>query len=165
MKLPDGRTRDKGTIDHPGSVVMVPLRESRAGLEVIMLRQFRLALNQTILELPAGTREQSEEWLSCAQRELREETGFRAQRFDSLGQCWPTPGISNELMHIYLARDLARDPLPADIDEQIELEPRLLNDLVDMAINAELQDAKSVIGILRTALFLGLPIGGAPDNM
>lgn len=129
-----------------------------------MLRQYRLALDQTILELPAGTREPDEAWLNCAQRELREETGYRAQQFDSLGHCWPTPGLSNEEMHIFLARGLQPDPLPADSDEQIELEAYKLEELIHMAIDGELQDAKSVIGILRTALFLGLPVGHAPDN-
>src|SRR5210317_1826228 len=80
VQLPDGGTIEKGIIDHPGAVVMVTLRETAAGPEVIMLRQYRLALDETILELPAGTRGWQEDWLACAQRELREETGYRADR-------------------------------------------------------------------------------------
>jgi ADP-ribose pyrophosphatase len=137
---------------------MVPLRESSAGLEVLMLRQYRLALDDTILELPAGTRERGEAWAKCAQRELREETGFRALDFKSLGNCWPAPGLSNEEMHFFIARGLEPDPLPGDSDEQIELAPRLFAELIPLALNGELRDGKSVIGILWTAAFLGWTI-------
>jgi len=154
VQLPDGGTIEKGIIDHPGAVVMVPLRKTAAGPEVIMLRQYRLALDETILELPAGTRGWQEDWLACAQRELREETGFRADRFQALGRCWPAPGLSNEIMAIFLATGLHSDPLPQDSDEIIDTQPVLLDDLVKMALDGQLQDAKSVVGILRTAFFL-----------
>ena len=154
IQLPDGNTIEKGTIDHPGAVVIVPLRETAAGPEVVMLRQYRLALDETILELPAGTRGWREEWLACAQRELREETGYRAEHFQALGRCWPAPGLSNEIMAIYLATGLQSDPLPQDSDEIIDTEPILLQDLLKMALDGQLQDAKSVVGILRTAFFL-----------
>lgn len=154
IQLSDGRTIEKGSIEHPGAVVIVPLRETAAGPEVIMLRQYRLALKESILELPAGTRGWEEDWLTCAQRELREETGYRAEQFLTLGQCWPAPGLSNELMAIFLARGLSRDPLPQDGDEIIELQPILLDDLIKMALDGQLKDAKSVVGILRTAFHL-----------
>ena len=154
VQLPDGRTIEKGIIDHPGAVVMVPLRETAAGPEIIMLRQYRLALDETILELPAGTPGWQEDWLVCAQRELREETGYRADHFQALGRCWPAPGLSNEIMSIFLATGLHSDPLPQDSDEIIDTQPILLDNLVKMALNGQLQDAKSVVGILRTAFFL-----------
>jgi len=154
VQLPDGKTIEKGIIDHPGAVVIVPLRETAAGPEVIMLRQYRLALDATILELPAGTRGWQEDWLACAQRELREETGCRAGHFQALGHCWPAPGLSNEIMAIFLATELQSDPLPQDGDEIIAIQPVLLHDLVKMALEGQLQDAKSVVGILRTAFFL-----------
>jgi ADP-ribose pyrophosphatase len=154
VQLPDGGTIEKGIIDHPGAVVMVPLRETAAGPEVIMLRQYRLALDETILELPAGTRDRQEDWLACAQRELREETGYRADHFQALGRCWPTPGLSNEIMAIFLATGLHCDPLPQDSDEIIDTQPILLDNLLKMALDGQLQDAKSVVGILRTAFFL-----------
>lgn len=119
-----------------------------------MLRQYRLALDSTILELPAGTRERCEDWLVCAQRELREETGFRSGHFQELGFCWPAPGLSDEKMAIYLASSLQTDPLSQDVDEIIEVQPVLLKELVAMALDGRLQDAKSVVGILRTEHFL-----------
>lgn len=151
LQLPNGRTLEKATVEHPGAVVLVPLRPSANGPEVLMLRQYRHALDQVILELPAGTRGWDEDWLDCAQRELREETGHRAEKFTMLGPIWAAPGISDELMQLYLAEDLSPAPLPGDEDEMIELVPLPLAELVEMAWNGRLQDAKSIIGILCTA--------------
>jgi ADP-ribose pyrophosphatase len=146
LTRPDGSQTEKGLIEHPGSVVLVPLR----GEQVLMLRQYRPALAETILELPAGTREEAEPWLECAQRELREETGYRAAEFTPLGHVWPAPGLSSEVMAIYLATGLTPDPLPADFDEQIELVSLPLANLVQMALDGQMQDAKSAIALLRT---------------
>ena len=149
--LPDKTTQQQAAIDHPGAVVLVPLQDGPDGPELLMLRQYRHALDQTILELPAGTRGWDEAWLICAQRELREETGHRAESFTLLGEIWPTPGLSNELMRIYLATGLQPDPLPQDVDEEIELVALSLAELVTMAGDGRIRDAKSIIGILRAA--------------
>ncbi len=154
LQLPNGRTIEKGAIEHPGAVVLIPLYMQAGEPHILMLRQYRHVLYQTILELPAGTRGWDEDWLACAQRELREETGHRAQKFTPLGQLWPAPGISDELMQLYLAEVLTPAPLPGDEDEMIEVTPMSLTELVEMAWNGRLQDAKSVIGILRTAHYL-----------
>ncbi len=149
--MDDGTVVDRGRIQHPGAVVIIPVQ----GQSVLMLNQYRFTLEKTILECPAGTREWDEEWLDCAQRELREETGYRAGQFDRLGEAWPAPGVTDELMTFYLARDLTPDPLPADVDEQIEVQAYPLTDLVQMALDGRLIDGKSVIGVLRAAAFLG----------
>jgi ADP-ribose pyrophosphatase len=146
----DGTTQETGIIDHPGSVVIVPLM----GKHVLILRQYRLALDETILELPAGTRGWDEDWLACAQRELREETGYRANTWKSLGELWPAPGITNELMAVYLATDLSPDPLIGDPDEVIEVQQLPLKDLIQMAADGRLQDAKSIVGLHRAAVYL-----------
>ena len=148
--LPDGRTQQKGCVVHPGAVVLVPLLDK----QVIMLRQYRLALDETIWELPAGTRHWGEDWLTCAQRELREETGYRAAHFVPLGEIWPTPGLSDERMALYLALDLTPDPLTPDEDEQFERGGRPLAELVEMAVDGRLQDAKTIIGLIRAARYL-----------
>ena len=141
----DGRVFERGAIEHPGSVVIVPLLED----QVLFLSQYRLALNLTILELPAGTRGWEEDWLSCAKRELREETGYGAQNWLALGEFWPDPGITNDSMQIYRATDLHWNPLPADEDEEIELKPLPFDEALAMALNGELQDAKSIVALLR----------------
>jgi ADP-ribose pyrophosphatase len=119
-----------------------------------MLRQHRPALGQTILELPAGTREPDEPWLSCAQRELQEETGYRAETFTPLGAIWPAPGLSNERMALFLATGLTADPLPMDVDEEIGVEAWPLDELVEMALDGRLEDGKSAIAVLRAARYL-----------
>jgi ADP-ribose pyrophosphatase len=157
FRLADGRLYERGVIEHPGAVVLVPLRETgnSDGPEILMLRQYRPALGKTILELPAGTREPDEPWLNCAQRELQEETGYRAASFVPLGEVWAAPGLSDERMALFLATELAADPLPMDVDEQIAVEPWPLDELRAMALGGELDDAKSVVAILRTAHYLG----------
>ena len=155
FRLPDGRPYERGAIEHPGAVVLVPVVMAEdGGCTVLMLRQYRPALDDTILELPAGTREHNEPWLVCAQRELQEETGFRATEMIPLGEVWAAPGLSNERMAIYLATGLAADPLPMDVDEEIAVETWPLDELVTMAGDGRLEDAKSVVGILRAARHL-----------
>ena len=156
FRLADGRVYERGVIDHPGAVVVVPLLPGDDGPQVLMLRQYRPALDLTILELPAGTREPDEPWLLCAQRELREETGQRAASFTPLGEVWAAPGLTNERMALFLAEGLTADPLPMDMDEEIAVETHPLAELVAMAIDGRLDDAKSVVGILRAARHLGL---------
>ena len=161
FRLADGQLYERGVIDHPGAVVVVPLLpgddgDGAHGPQVLMLRQYRPALERTILELPAGTREADEPWLECAQRELREETGQRAASFVPLGEVWAAPGLTNERMALFLAEGLSADPLPMDMDEEIVVEAHPLAAVVAMALDGRLDDAKSVVGILRTARYLGL---------
>lgn len=154
FRLADGRLYERGAIDHPGAVVLVPLLTDGDFPELLMLRQYRPALGNTILELPAGTRDPDEPWLVCAQRELQEETGYRAEALHSLGEVWAAPGLSNERMAIFLATGLAADPLPMDVDEDIMVERWALETLVEMALDGRLEDAKTVVAVLRAAQFL-----------
>lgn len=150
QQLADGTMVQRGVIDHPGSVVVVPL----LGEQVLILRQYRLSLDEWIVELPAGTREEDEPWLACAQRELREETGYQAARWTELGRIWPAPGITNELMTVYLAQELSPGPLAPDADEEIEVQTWPMDELVHMALDGRLRDAKSVVGLLRVEAHL-----------
>lgn len=143
----DGALVTKGLVDHPGSVVLLPL----LGDELLMLRQYRLALDQVILELPAGTRHPTESPADCAQRELREETGYRAGALTSLGYLWPAPGITNERMELFVAEELTPDPLPGDRDEEITLQRLPFAEATRLALRGEMPDAKSVAAILLLA--------------
>ena len=178
---PDGTAFDKGFIEHPGAVVLIPVRETdtstssvttltssvtaltssvdglseeTTSFEVLMINQYRRAIDEYLLELPAGTREWEEDWLVCAQRELREETGYRADKIVLIGEFWPSPGLSSELMRLCLATGLHPDPLPGDVDEEIEVKPMRLDKLVDMARNGQILDAKSIVGLLKAADYL-----------
>lgn len=148
--LDNGREMNLAVLDHPGAVVLVPILDEN----VLMISQYRPVLDQTILELPAGTIEADEDFLAGAQRELREETGYRAEKLTLLSKIAPSPGTSNEIMHILLATGLSVDPLPMDENEVIELAPMPLTELVDMAQSGKLIDGKSVVGILQAAHFL-----------
>lgn len=159
---PDGSRVEKGYLEHPGAVVLVPLQSEE---EVLMVRQHRPTVGEAILELPAGTRGWHEEWLACAQRELREETGYRAKTFTPLGRVWAAPGYSDEVMALYLATGLHRAPLAADFDEEIEVAPMPLNELTRMARDGRLQDAKSVVGILRAAAYLAGELPGERNSV
>lgn len=145
LTYPDGTVLRRGLIEHPGSVILVPL----LGDEVVLLRQYRLALDQTIVELPAGTRQPGEAWEACAQRELREETGYRAGQLEALGTIWLAPGLSDERMALFLATELRPDPLPGDRDETISLTKLPLAELARQALAGELEDAKSGLAVLR----------------
>lgn len=152
LRLPDGTVRHQAYVDHPGAVVLVPLLDDG---RVLMIEQFRLPFEREMLELPAGTRHDGESWLRCAQRELREETGYRAAQLIALGDVLPVLSYSNERLRVFLAQTLTPDPLPQDDDEQIALRPMPLPQLVAMALNGELEDAKSIAGVLRASHHLG----------
>lgn len=151
VRLASGHEMELALIEHPGSVVLVPMM----GDDVLMVEQFRPVIGRNLLELPAGTLDADEPHIEAAQRELREETGYRADELILLGDMLPSPGTSNEVMKIYLARGLSKDPLPMDEDEEIEIRPMPLNQLVNMALSGELTDAKSVVGVLQTNAYLG----------
>lgn len=152
VRMADGADYERAMVEHPGAVVLAPLVTTADGAPaLLMLRQYRPTLGTLLFELPAGTREGDEPWLQCAQRELREETGYRAAEMISLGEVWAAPGMSDERMALFLATGLTADPLPMDIDEEITVETWPLEELVAMAIDGRLEDAKSVIAILRLA--------------
>lgn len=150
-----GKKVEKGQIIHPGSVLLIPLRQGQSELELLLIRQYRPSLGQFILELPAGGKDHADEaWLTCAQRELQEETGFRAEHFFPLGEIWLAPGLTNERMQMFIATHLTPSPLPQDLDEQIELAPMPFSQALHWAETGQFTDAKTVVGIWRTAVYL-----------
>lgn len=147
IDLGDGKLVRREIVDHPGAVVIVPLD---AHGHAIMVRQYRHAAGKTLLELPAGTLERGEDPLACARRELREETGYAAAHWEPLPGFFSAPGFTNEFMHLFLARDLAHDPLDGDEDEEIVVEPVPLAHAIAMIERGEIQDAKTIAGLLLT---------------
>ncbi len=147
VTYPNGINNDMEIIRHPGASAIVPLTEDN---KVLMLKQYRHAVGKMIWEIPAGTFEDVEKPLPCANRELIEETGFKADTWDALGAVIPVPGYSDERIHLFLARDLTPAKQNLDADEFLEVQPIPLSQVAVMITSGEIEDAKTIAGIFRT---------------
>jgi len=145
VRLPNGRVAELEIAHHPGGAAVVALdAEGRTCL----LRQFRHAAGGWLDELPAGKLDNREPPLDCARRELAEEAGMTAGRWDKLGEYFSSPGVFTEVIHLFLARDLV--PTPARPEEHEVFEERWLplEEAVALAAGGQLRDAKTLIGLL-----------------
>ena len=147
VTLGNGNTTELDVIHHPGAAAMVPLT---ADDQVILLRQYRHAIQRDIWEIPAGTLEPGEDHESCARREVEEETGYRAAKLLRLGQIIPVPGYSNETISLYLCTGLTQTEQNLDRDEQITVQSVPLNTALAMISSGEIQDAKTIAGLFMT---------------
>ena len=140
-------TRD--VIRHNGSIVVLAVDESRNpdDPDVILIRQYRHAAGQFLLELPAGRIEVGEAPLAAAKREMIEETGFRARRWTLLTKYFASPGFLGEWMQIYLARDLREGKATPEDDEHIELVPTPLSHAMELVGANKIYDGKTLIGL------------------
>lgn len=162
----DGTRHVREVVGHPGAVAIVALDgEDR----VLLVRQWRLPAGRALLEIPAGTLDRDpstgavEDPAIAAPRELEEETGYRADRWDHLGSFWTAPGFATELMHLYLATGLRPahgDRLGPDEDEVLELSRLPWREAVAAAEAGEIADAKSIVGLFWLARRMeGRPAG------
>ena len=143
--MPNGRQTTREVVRHPGAVAIIPIDSDDNAL---LVRQYRYAVGQTLLEIPAGVIEPGEAPDHTAQRELREETGYASRNLRPLGGIYSSPGFCDEMLYIYLARDLVESKLPGDDDEDITLERVPMSDVDRLIRLGEIQDAKSVAGLL-----------------
>ena len=143
VRLPNGLETTREVIRHPGAVAVIALQDQ----QVLLVRQYRYAIAQETLEIPAGKIDPQEPPLDCAVRELREETGYRGT-MEHISTFYTTPGFTDEVMHLYLAQDLIWDPLTPDDDEFIGVERMLWKEAVQKAQRSEFNDAKTILGIL-----------------
>ena len=151
--LPNGATTRLEVMRHPGASAAVPLFPDGT---VTILRQYRHAVGGWIWEVPAGKLDKpGEDPLECAQRELGEEAGLAAARWDKLGSIFTTPGFCDEIIHLYLARDLSEVPRAHEADEVIEVHRMPLVDALGMIPREEIQDTKTIAALQATALRLG----------
>jgi len=151
VTLENGTTTDVEYIEHPGAAAIVPMPSHT---RVILLRQYRHALRDFIWEIPAGTLDPPEEILSCAKRELIEETGYSAERWHRLGAVTPVPGYSDERIHIFLATELQAAARNPDADEVIEVREVDFLKALGMIGTGRIQDAKSIAGLFMAASWL-----------
>ena len=156
IKLPIGIEGSFGIIKHPGASIAVPITNDG---HIVVLRQYRFAVSRRILEFPAGTLETGEDPLTSMKRELAEEAGYQAKQWEQLGEMSPAVGYSDEIIHMFLARELTKmsEQPPGDEDEDLEvlhLTPLELNSAISSG--NELLDGKSITAWLRTCQLLGL---------
>ena len=143
VRLPNGLESTREVVRHPGAVAIIALQDQ----QVLMVRQYRYAIAQETLEIPAGKLDPQELPHACAVRELREETGYRGT-MEHIGTFYTTPGFTDEVMHLFLARDLVHDPLTPDDDEFIGVERIPWDEAVHRAHQSQFNDAKTILGIL-----------------
>jgi len=148
VRLPSGRTTTREIVEHRGAVVIVALDDQE---RVLLVRQYRKPVEKTLLELPAGTLEVSENPEDCAFRELQEETGYRAATLETLATFYAAPGYCDEHLYLYLATDLHREVIGAAEDESIEVVLLPLDEALSRVRRGEICDAKSIAGLLLVA--------------
>ncbi|MFG0605510.1 NUDIX hydrolase [Vibrio mimicus] len=148
--LPNGHSVTHTTIAHPGAAVILPITEQG---EIVVIRQFRPSLKKWLIELPAGTIEHTELPLTCAQRELEEETGFSAQQFIDLGQVTPLAGFCDEIQYLFVAKTLSKTArYSCDEDEVIEVLLLTPQELEQKIIAGEITDSKTIACLSKAKL-------------
>ena len=141
LKTPTGDETKLEIIEHGGSVVVVPIDDDG---NLLLVRQYRHAAQQDLLELPAGTRDKEEPFEECAAREIREETGMEAGKLKKVGNFYLAPGYSTEFMAVFLATELKHNPLQADFDEFLQVEKIPVRKAIELFQSDEMLDAKSL---------------------
>jgi ADP-ribose pyrophosphatase len=140
-----GRRYKREVVVHPGAVVILGLL---ADGKLLLIRNRRYAVDETLLELPAGTLEKNEDPMNCAGRELLEETGYLAGRLKPIGTYFTSPGILSEKMYAYAAYDLQERKTALEEGEEIEVEPTAFDEALAMIGDGRIQDAKTIATIL-----------------
>lgn len=150
-ELGDGSIAPRELVIHSGGVCVVPLTDDN---KVIMVRQFRYAFGEPLLEIPAGKLEKGEEHRSAALRELEEETGAKCTSFEYLGVCYPSVAYLTEKIHMYLARGLSFGKAHLDEGEFLDVIRVPLDEAVEMVMRGKIPDAKTQIALLKTKMII-----------
>ena len=145
----NGKEAWREVVHHPGASAVVAIDEEN---RIIMEKQFRYALNDYLLEIPAGKLDAGEDPLVCAKRELEEETGIVASEWISLGTIATSPGFCNEVIHLYVAKGLSKGEIHWDEDEYVEVERYTFDELLQSIKEEKIKDSKSL-----SALLLAMP--------
>ena len=141
-----GNTTSLEIVEHPGAVCVVPLLDNG---DVVLVRQYRHATGKQLLEICAGGLKPGEDPLEAARRELEEETGFLAGKLVERARFWTTPGFTTEFMYLYEATELVKTQTNFDDDEIIDVEIATQEESLRMIDDGRIQDAKSILGLLR----------------
>ena len=151
VKLHGGRISKREVVEHNGGVGIVALTDNN---ELIMVKQFRKPFESEILEIPAGKLEEKESPLDCGTRELEEETGFKPKEMKFLGEIYPSPGFSKEVLYLYFTKNMEKGKVHLDEGEFIDVEYIKFDEAKDMIYNGKIKDAKTIAGILMAEKYI-----------
>lgn len=151
VRLPNGMEAEREVVLHHGAVAMVALDEDGS---VFLVRQYRHAPGKDLVEIPAGKLAPGEDAMQCARRELMEEIGHDAGEWTRLASFYTSPGFSDEMLHLYLARDLRPQEADPDEDEFLEIVHVTLAEALSMVSRGEIEDGKTIAGLSLAALYL-----------
>jgi ADP-ribose pyrophosphatase len=146
VELPNGQTSKREIIKHPGAVAILPITNDG---KIVMVEQFRKALERTIVEIPAGKLEKGENPLECAKRELEEETGYVCEKLDWLISFYTSPGFADEIVHLYVATGLSKkeDAAQLDEDEFVNIVELSLSEATQYIEEKKIYDAKTAYAV------------------
>ncbi|MBI2850150.1 MAG: NUDIX hydrolase [Chloroflexi bacterium] len=145
IQLPDGEISTREIVEHPEVVAIVAVDDRD---NVLMVRQFRRAAGQELLEIPAGGIDGEETPEEAVRREMQEETGYLPRKIEKLGGFYSAPGFCTEYMHLFLATDLTPSRLSAEDTDSIRLERLPISEIPKLVALRELHDGKSIAGLL-----------------
>jgi len=145
VELPNGIKSTREIVEHPGAVAAVAITDDN---EVLLVRQYRKAVDRELLEIPAGKIEKGETKEDCMKRELMEETGYYPNSLKLLTSFYTSPGFSSEIIHLFLATNLIRSKKNADIDEYLQVQKLPLEDAVKKIHSGEIVDGKTITGLI-----------------
>jgi 8-oxo-dGTP pyrophosphatase MutT (NUDIX family) len=148
VTLPNGTHTELEVVHHPGGAAVAAVDHDQ---RVCLLRQYRYVTDGWLWELPAGKLERGEPPLATAQRELIEEAGVKARTWSSLGSYWSSPGVFGEVLHLYLARDLEPAAAAPESNEVLEVHWLALDEACERALDGEIRDGKTALGLLRAS--------------
>jgi len=144
--LPNGKEVEWELVKHPGAAAVIPVDKNG---KILLVKQYRNAADDYTLEIPAGGLDSlDEEPMNCASRELEEETGYKAEKIEYLYSFYSAIGLCDEVIHIYVATDLIKTQQNLDEDEFVTIEKYSLDELVDMIMQGEIKDNKTISSIL-----------------
>lgn len=146
VELPNGKTSKRELVKHPGAVAVIPVKEDN---KIVMVEQYRKALEKSILEIPAGKLEAGEEPKICAERELEEETGYECAKMEWLISFYTSPGFADEIIHLYKATGLEKkeDPASTDEDEFVNVVEVSLEEAIQLIKDQKIHDAKTAYAV------------------
>lgn len=151
IELPNGKKSKREIVNHSGGVAVAALDEDN---NLLFVKQFRYPYKEVVLELPAGKLEKGSTPLENGKRELFEETGAQGYSYISLGQVYPSPGYTSEIIHLYACKVQSIGDSKLDDGEFLNVEKIPLDTAVEMVLNNQIPDSKTQIAVLKTAMLL-----------